>query len=115
MIYVLKCCSSVYDRDINVVYSDDYEKLDTFIEMVATYFQYPESYLYSFNGFLTQIQDCKNEWVEDFDKMYLVLNAMVGREYWWDCLEVHKIEYGYVDVDDRAYEALMNYTVDIND
>ena len=78
MIYVLKCCSSVYDRDIDVMYSDDYEKLDTFIEFVATYFQYPESYLYSFNEFLTQIKNCKTEWVDDFDKMYSVLNTMVS-------------------------------------
>lgn len=24
--------------------------------------------------------------------MIYVLNTMVCREYWWDCLEVHKIE-----------------------
>lgn len=92
MTYVLRCYSYRDEKYIDVMYSEKFNKLDKFIDLVVAYFSYPEYYRYTFCEFITRIENCKSEWVDDFGNMYLALNTKLGREDWWKELQIHKLE-----------------------
>ena len=89
VVYVLECYFYKYEKNVKMMYSNNKEKLNKFIELAVDYHSDSDNCEQTFSEYCQG--KCKKEWVESFGSLYLALNNHSRKEHWWNESRVSEI------------------------
>ena len=79
MVYVLECYFHKYKRNVKMMYSNNKEKLNKFIELAVDYHSDSDNYKQTFLEYCQG--NCPKEWADNFDVLYSALNKRSRKEH----------------------------------
>ena len=91
MIYVLEVYSYENNQKHQIMFSENTIKLNKFIHLVVEYHIGWNFRSRTFREFC--VDRCSNDWLGDFESLFLTLNINLGNECdWWNELWVSEVE-----------------------